>query len=126
MLGAVDPADNSIILNQQSSYRYRHPAILATVVVNLALLSCFPTNREHFIKVGFVDEVAGVVRLSKEEVLLQAAGIDWVLLQELMHAFQSKLRSAQTPKVSNEFLNRTLASHRPPLDQKANTRWLAG
>ena len=43
-----------------------------------------------------------------------------------MHAFQSKLRSAQIPKFSNEFLNRTLASHSPLLDQKDNTRWLAG
>jgi hypothetical protein len=80
MLGAILPADNSIILNQQSSEWHSHPAILAAMVVNLALLPRFPADREHFVEVGFVDEVAGIVRLPEEEIFLQAVGVNWMTL----------------------------------------------
>jgi hypothetical protein len=50
------------------------------MVVDLALLPRFPTDREDFVEVGFVDEVAGIVRLPEEEIFLQAVGVNWMAL----------------------------------------------
>ena len=61
MFGAVLPSDDPIVLNQQLPKWNGHPAILTAMVVYLALLPRFPTNRKHFVKVAFVDQVAGIV-----------------------------------------------------------------
>src|SRR5687768_9646690 len=98
VLRAILPADNSIVLNQKPSTWHSHPTILAAMVVNLTLLSRFPTNRKHFVEVRFLDQVAGIVRLSKKDIPFEAAGIDWMLLQKLMHPIKSKLRFAHPSK----------------------------
>jgi hypothetical protein len=55
--------------------------------------------------VAFVDQVARIVRLSEEQILLKAARIDRVIFEKLLYALQSEVLPPQTPKVLNELLN---------------------
>src|SRR5664279_1007508 len=53
--------DHAVVAYRKPTHRRSHPAVLVLVVVDGRPHAHLPTNRQEFIKLGFVDEVPSVV-----------------------------------------------------------------
>ena len=81
------------IFDQQLSHRSCHPAILVAMIVHGTALSHIPTNRDYFIEIGFIDQIACVILRVPGQIRRKAGFID----SASPPAMTSPRRSPQKP-----------------------------
>src|ERR1700682_2354101 len=67
------------ILHFEAADGRGHPTILAAMIVDAAGLASFPTNGHALEDVVFEDEIAGVIALGEEEILVERFGANGVV-----------------------------------------------